>query len=202
MRPLAAVIGCIAAVFALSAAFTFVPALHAFGLYQRDAVLQGEWWRVATAMWVHLNTRHWLADALSASGIVMLVAREVRVAQIGLALLACGVLVALGLLRSPEIAWYAGLSGAIHGLIVWGGIRLFEAREAPLLSRLIGVAMCVVVLVKLWLEQSWLSPVVWNAEWGFGVVRQAHALGGFAGVLWWLLEGWRRRRFGRRPLPT
>lgn len=178
----------------LSAVFSFVPWLHAVGLYQRDAVRAGQWWRIVTAMWVHLDAWHWLADAMAAAGLILLLARVLRPQRIVGALIACGVLVQMALLPQPAVQWYGGLSGALHGLAAWGGLRMLrpptEAGDDRL-SRWIGVMLCVGVLVKVWLEQSWLSPIAFDPRWGFGVVRIAHALGAASGLLIWVLGEWR-----------
>ncbi|SPA49171.1 rhombosortase [Cupriavidus taiwanensis] len=178
----------VALVWALSAAFTFLPWWHAHGLYLRDAVrVDGQWWRLATAMWVHLDGHHWLADMLAATGVLAICARVARVRSLLLVLVACGIAVQLVLLRVPAIAWYGGLSGALHGLALWGALGLLRA---PGLARITGVLLCLGVLAKVWVEQSWLAPVVFDPAWGFGVVRVAHAAGAVAGLLCWVLQEW------------
>lgn len=191
------VLAALAATATLGAAFTFIPWLHAHGLYLRDAVLghgaAGQWWRLLTAMWVHLGWRHWLADLLAAAGLLLLVGREARGGVMFAVLLSCGVAVQLALCRVPSVGWYGGLSGALHGLALWGGLRLLRGDGW---SRATGVLLCLGVLVKTWLEQSWLAPVVFDAHWGFGVVRISHAAGAVAGLALWLLQEWWERRHG------
>ena len=182
---------------ALSAAFSFVPWLYAVGLYQRETVRAGQWWRIVTAMWVHLDTWHWLADAMAAVGLILLLARVLRPQAIVGALVVCGVLVQIALLTQPTVQWYGGLSGALHGLAAWGGLRLLKPSTSDVedhFSRWIGVALCVGVLAKVWLEQSWLSPIAYDPHWGFGVVRIAHAFGAVSGLLVWVLGEWALRR--------
>jgi len=185
--------GACAGVTALSAAFSFVPWLHAVGLYQRAPVRAGQWWRIVTAMWVHLDAWHWLADAMAAAGLILLLARVLRPQAIVGALVVCGVLVQIALLKQPAVQWYGGLSGALHGLAAWGGLRLLRPSTEDAedrFSRWIGVALCVGVLVKVWLEQSWLSPIAYDPRWGFGVVRIAHAFGAASGLVIWVLGEW------------
>lgn len=190
----------IGAVVLLSSLFTFVPWLHAHGLYLRDAVTghggSGQWWRLLTAMWVHVNAAHWLADMLAAAGLLLLVGRETRPAAMVAAMVVLGVAVQVCLLFVPSVHWYGGLSGALHGLALWGGLRLMHGDAG---SRPIGVVLTIGGLVKVWLEQSWLAPVVFDPDWGFGVVRGAHAAGAIAGFALWLLQQWWARR---RPAPA
>ncbi|MDQ0140251.1 rhombosortase [Cupriavidus necator] len=178
----------VALVWALSAAFTFIPGWHAHGLYLREAVLaDGQWWRLATAMWVHLDGHHWLADMFAATGVMAICARAARARSLLLVLVACGFAVQVVLLRVTAIAWYGGLSGALHGLALWGALGLLRS---PGLARVTGVLLCLGVLAKVWVEQSWLAPVVFDPAWGFGVVRAAHAAGAVAGLLCWVLQEW------------
>ncbi|MBV8273192.1 MAG: rhombosortase [Cupriavidus sp.] len=185
----------VAGVAALAAAFTFVPWLHAHGLYLRDAVrIDGQWWRLATAMWVHLDVRHYLSDVAATAGLLLLAGRVARVREMLAVLVICGWVVQVALVRMPEVGWYGGLSGATHGLAMWAALRLLQASGW---SRLIGLVTCVIVLVKVWVEQSWLAAVIFDPSWGFDVVRSAHAVGAVAGLACWLLQEWWEAR-GRR----
>lgn len=184
----------IAGVAGLAALFTFVPWLYAHGLYLRDAVrLDGQWWRVATAMWVHLDWRHYLADMAAAAGLLLLAGRATRIREMLAILVISGLAVQLALLNIPSVGWYGGLSGALHGLALWAGLRLLQA---PGFSRVIGVITCVVVIGKVWTEQSWLAALVFDPSWGFGIVRAAHAAGAIAGLACWVLQEWWRTRRG------
>jgi rhomboid family GlyGly-CTERM serine protease len=180
-----------AGVAALSAAFSFVPWLHALGLYQRDAVHHGQWWRLFTAMWVHLDAWHWLADVMAAIGLILLLARVLEPLAIAGVLATSGLLVQLALLNQIAVQWYGGLSGALHGLAIWGGLRLLlplaQDTTSERLTRWIGALLCAGVIVKIGMEQPWLSPVAYDPQWGFGVVRIAHALGAASGVSIWIL---------------
>lgn len=184
----------IAGVAGLAALFTFVPWLYAHGLYLRDAVrLDGQWWRVATAMWVHLDWRHYLADMAAAAGLLLLAGRATRIREMLAILVISGLAVQVALLNIPLVGWYGGLSGALHGLALWAGLRLLQA---PGFSRVIGVITCVVVIGKVWTEQSWLAALVFDPSWGFGIVRAAHAAGAIAGLACWVLQEWWRTRRG------
>ncbi|WP_137928029.1 rhombosortase, partial [Cupriavidus sp. 2SB] len=174
-----------ASVAALAAAFTFVPWLHAHGLYLRDAVrIDGQWWRIVTAMWVHLGWQHYLSDVAATVGLLLLAGRVARVREMLAVLVICGLIAQVALLRMPAVGWYGGLSGATHGLALWVALKLLQD---PGWSRVIGVVTCVIVLGKVWLEQSWLAAIVFDPSWGFGVVRGAHVAGAMAGLGCWLL---------------
>jgi rhomboid family GlyGly-CTERM serine protease len=184
----------IAGVAGVAALFTFVTWLHAHGLYLRDAVrLDGQWWRLATAMWVHLDWRHYLVDLAAAAGLLLLAGRATRIREMLAVLVISGLAVQVALLRIPSVGWYGGLSGALHGLALWTGLRLLQA---PGVSRVIGVITCLVVIGKVWTEQSWLAALVFDPSWGFSIVRAAHAAGAIAGLACWVLQEWWRTRRG------
>nr|WP_130391233.1 rhombosortase [Cupriavidus agavae] len=181
-----------AAVAALAAAFTFVPWLHAHGMYLRHGVrFEGEWWRVLTSMWVHLGWKHYLADVAATVGLLLLAGRVARIREMLAVLVICGLVAQVALLRMPAVGWYGGLSGAAHGLALWTALRLLQEAGWP---RVIGVVIAVVVLGKVWTEQSWLAALVFDPSWGFNVARGAHAAGAMAGLGCWLLQEWWWRR--------
>lgn len=91
--------------------------------YDRAALLSGQWWRGLTGHLVHLNFAHVL---LNLAGLILIC--ELLWHRLpwlhGSALLlfsAAGTSFLLWWLH-PELAWYAGLSGALHGL--WAGCAL------------------------------------------------------------------------------
>lgn len=185
-----------------SAALTFVPWLHAHGLYLRDAVMgtavqagapgsaagsdliRYQAWRLLAAMWVHLDWKHWLANVMAGSGLLLLFARTARPQVSFAVLVACGLIVQVALIFVPSVHWYGGLSGALHGLAIWGALRLMTDGGN---AALVGVGLAAFLGIKLWLEQSWLAPVVFDTGWRFGVVRVAHAIGAAAGIAIWML---------------
>ncbi|WP_203301021.1 rhombosortase [Marinobacter sediminum] len=91
--------------------------------YQRDAVLDGQHWRLLTAHWVHLGWQH-LAMNLGGLAVIWLLFGEVLsglkawVVTGGIALFTSFCL----LLFHPQIEWYVGLSGLLHGLLAAGAL--------------------------------------------------------------------------------
>src|SRR5687767_5017261 len=89
--------------------------------YQRGAIAAGQWWRVISAHFVHLDAEHTLLNTLGVVLMWALFARDfspLRWAAIYLFSAAC---VSAGLwFFSPEVEWYVGSSGALHGVMVAG----------------------------------------------------------------------------------
>lgn len=121
------------------------PEWHLVLRYDRNALLNGEVWRLLTGHLIHLGIVHW---ALNAAGLVLCAALLDRVdAPIASGwmvprLLALGVGVSLMLLVfAPEVSHYVGLSGVLYGLFVlvlWPQVRRREAIGGAALAIILG----------------------------------------------------------------
>jgi len=152
--------------------------------YQLGAIGEGEVWRFIGGHLVHLGWGHLLMNLLGFWLIWELFLSNRMPAEIclfGLTLLT--LCVSLGLyLLSPDIEWYRGFSGVLHGLLVWALLR--ELHLHPLSSGLI----LALVVVKLLLEQ-YFGALPGSESLAKGrVIVDAHLYGGLAGALVWGLE--------------
>lgn len=160
--------------------------------YQRGAIAAGEWWRLFSGHLVHLGWSHLWLNLAGLLLVWWLVGHAFSVRLwwwlIGGSLLG----ISLGLWWwLPGLAWYVGLSGVLHGLLVAGGLRLALRGESEALLLLL------IVSVKVAWE-LWQGPLPGSREAAGGeVVVQAHALGYLCGALFTLLLalGARWRRF-------
>lgn len=145
--------------------------------FNRALISQGQWWRLVTGQWVHYGLYHLAMNlvAFLLCGYILL--RSLPLLRYSLLLLACLLGVGLGLFFLGELEYYAGLSGALHGLLVAGIVRGF--REMPWFSLLaLGI-----IVVKIAQEQAAgfdashpLLPVP--------VAVDAHLYGATIGGLW------------------
>ena len=95
--------------------------------YERDALLDGQLWRALTGHLVHLSWMHRGLDVAAAALIVAVFGRHVGWA----APLLCMLGTTAGLfLFSLRVKWYAGLSGALYGLAVYGALCAARRRRA------------------------------------------------------------------------
>jgi rhomboid family GlyGly-CTERM serine protease len=98
--------------------------------YERTAVQHGEWWRLLSAHFVHLGPVHLMLDG---AALLLLWALYARALSAGAWLLvALGSLVAIdaGLWwLAPQVQWYAGISGLLHGLWAAGAVQGARRRE-------------------------------------------------------------------------
>ncbi len=104
-------------------ALTYWPhGLHYFR-FDRAALSSGQAWRLASAHLVHLNTSHLLLNLAGLVLIAELLWNNLRLRH-GAGLLAAAAFGISGMfwILQPELMWYAGLSGVLHGL--WAGCAL------------------------------------------------------------------------------
>lgn len=149
--------------------------------YERATILDLQWWRVLTGNLVHLGATHLVLNLIG-MGLVFGLFRTAFTNTAWFAvILVCCMSVSLGLLWfQPEVHWYVGLSGMLHGVFVAGALAM--RRLQPRWS-----ALCLAGLaIKIAIEQIGGDP--WNTEalTGGPVISSAHlygALGGLIGII-------------------
>lgn len=163
----------LAAVCLLVQALDWVDALR----YERS-LLAAEPWRLFTAHVVHLG---WVHLVLNLAGLLLIWAlfgRALRPWAWGAALLVCALAVSLGLWwRDTDLAWYVGLSGVLHGLLVLGALASLPTERRMALLVLVGVA------AKLAWEQYSGGDTGTAALVGGAVIVNAHLYGALGGLL-------------------
>lgn len=152
--------------------------------FQRDAVLDGELWRLVSAHLVHLGPAHALMNLLGLWLIWWLFRSHSQV--LSLATLAASMLaMAVGFLCfEPDLHWYVGLSGVLHGLLAAHLVPNAERAPGETLVLATGLGL------KLAYEQ-FLGPLPFTESGAGGpVVVDAHLYGTVGGLctgaLWWL----------------
>lgn len=146
--------------------------------YERTGLAQGEWWRLLTAHFVHLDVKHAVMNALGLALLWALFVREYSAGRWFAIVLASIVAIGAGLwFLSPEIEWYVGASGVLHGVMAAGALAWIRRGER------LGWALGLLLVVKLAFE-ALRGPLPFSAD--LPVVTVAHlygALGGFAAAL-------------------
>lgn len=146
--------------------------------YERDAIGDGQLWRLLCGHLVHLGPQHLLLNLLGLTLVWVLVGSYLRSSRWFLAL---GVIVAgmdfgFWVLR-PTLDWYVGLSGVLHGLLATGLVAGW--RHAPVES----AVLALLVTAKLAWEQLGGALPGSEAAAGGPVVVDAHLYGAVAGIL-------------------
>lgn len=135
-------------------------------------------WRLITAHLVHLGWTHLLMNLAGLAIIWGLLAPAMSTRQWAVIMIASALGVSLGLLLfSPQVAWYVGLSGLLHGLLAAGALAGLRQQRG----------MCVLILafltLKLALEQLVGGDAVTARLISGTVIVDAHLYGVLAGLV-------------------
>lgn len=159
--------------------------------YERSAVLNGQYWRLLTGHFVHGSTHHLLLNGVGLGLIGALFPREYSVRAWLLILASSIVTIDLGFVfLEPQLQWYVGLSGVLHGALAAGALGWWRHESKPL-----ALGLTAVLIGKLAWEQ-WHGALPLSGD--MPVVVDAHLYGAIGGALAgaWLAV------HNRAPLPT
>jgi rhomboid family GlyGly-CTERM serine protease len=145
--------------------------------YERSGLEAGEIWRAMTGHFVHLGPTHFMLNAVGVVLVAVLVLRVFPLGRWGVVTFVVMGSITLGFwLFNPEIEWYVGLSGLLHGWFAAGVIGLIRNRSPD------GWLLAVVLVGKLIIEQ-WYGTLPGSSELTGGpVVVDAHLYGALAGA--------------------
>jgi rhomboid family GlyGly-CTERM serine protease len=144
-------------------------------VYERQALAQAQWWRVATSHLAHLNAAHWAVNA-AALFLLAVIFRGMGPRKLAAVLACSAAAVAAGLwFGTPQVAWYAGLSGALHGLFAAGAILGWA--NGPRQGRWGSALLWMAGLAKLCWEARIGWPTAPSPWLGTATVTAAHAFG-------------------------
>jgi len=145
--------------------------------FDRSAIAAGEAWRLVSAHFVHLGWSHFLLDSTGLLLVWFLVGGCLGPLR-WLAVLGS---VVVGIdagfwFLEPQLVWYVGLSGVVHGLLA-AGLVAGLGRDRPELA-----VLAVLLLAKLGWEQL-VGPLPGSeASTGGNVITAAHLYGAVAGA--------------------
>ena len=146
--------------------------------YERAALADFELWRLATAHLVHLSFGHTALNVTALAIIALLLDSVLDSLDWIVAASISALAIDLGLYTfAPEVAWYVGLSGVLHGILAAGALALAAARIH------LGAIILVLVVAKIAWEQ-WAGPLPFSELTSGGpVVTDAHLYGGVGGAI-------------------
>ncbi len=146
--------------------------------YDRLAISGGELWRLISGHFVHLGWSHFALNAVGLVLISYLIAA--RFSSIQWLLISLLIIMGIDLgfwVLEPQLAWYVGLSGVLHGLLAAGVAS--GMRDGHSDSWIIGGLL----VIKLIYEQL-VGPIPGSeGSSGGDVVVAAHLYGAIAGAL-------------------
>lgn len=145
--------------------------------FDRPAIEQGQWWRLLSAHFVHMDWQHLLFNG--AALILLYLLHPTGQKPWPVVLMAVGV--GLGLFMfAGQLQFYRGFSGVLHGLVV---LAIYHAS----ISKKLRILAFMALAAKLWFD-----PLL-SAELRFNVIYLAHQLGALTGGLFILLGCVRRK---------
>ncbi|HEX2138289.1 MAG TPA: rhombosortase [Woeseiaceae bacterium] len=146
--------------------------------WDREGLAAGEFWRLATGHFVHLNPGHLVLNFAGLALVWVLVGgRYGTFGWCAVIAFSIAVMDAGFWFLDPGLSWYVGLSGLLHGLLMAGTVD--RLRDAPLESAVLGL----LVIGKLAWEQ-YAGPLPGSEiSAGGPVVVNAHLYGAIAGTL-------------------
>jgi rhomboid family GlyGly-CTERM serine protease len=157
------------------AAHDILPALR----YERAAVLDGEFWRLATGHLVHADLRHLGWNVLGVLIVWGLFARDYTTREWSIILLASTAATSVGfLLLEPGLEWYVGFSGVLHGCMAAGLVAWLRSVRDPLTWVVAGL-----FAAKLAWEHAVGALPFTGGSLSIPVVHEAHTYGAVGGLL-------------------
>lgn len=165
--------------------------------FSRSSYERGAAWQLLTSQWVHFSRWHAGGNAFAFVVIVLASGFWLRWPLQMLALCGGYAGVAVMLALDPNCSYYAGASGALHGLLAGNAVGMaWTARslDQPAgdhghaadvfpsrWTRRMSIAVLGLMALKLWLQagSTWEAPL---GGWSFPVYHPAHVAGALGGV--------------------
>jgi len=156
--------------------------------YNRDALEAGQYWRLLTGHFVHLSMTHVLLNLAGLALVAWIVGHAfswqhwLTITAISIVAIDAGFWILY-----PELGWYVGMSGLLHGILAAGLVVGIAERERG------SIVLGVLVLAKLIWEQTSGPLPGSESSSGGAVIVDAHFYGAVGGLLAVALL-WRRVR--------
>jgi len=150
-------------------------------LEYRRPLLASEPWRLLTGHFVHLSLIHALLNGVALLLLGRLFAERLRTGELWAVLGGAPILISLVFwIAMPQLAWYRGLSGALHALYFAGCVVWLSGSQGR--SRWLPLAALTVGAIKVLLEQPWDASFPYREWLGAAFVPQAHLIGALIGA--------------------
>jgi len=163
----------------LLAVYFAVPGAAPAWRYDRAAILDGEAWRLVTGHLLHADVHHLGWNVFGVLLVWFLFARDYTPRQwLAILLTSTAVTSAGFLLLEPELDWYVGFSGVLHGCMAAGLVAWLRSTRDPLTWLVAGL-----FAAKLGWEHFQGALPFTAGTLSLPVVHEAHTYGAIGGVL-------------------
>ena len=147
--------------------------------YDRAAVLGGQAWRLLSGHLVHADAAHLAWNLAGAALVWWLFAAEFSRRGWCLVMLASTVAIDLGFMFfMPQLEWYVGFSGVLHGCMAAGLVAWLGRARDP-----VTLAVAIVFAAKLGWEHFAGPMPFTSATLALPVVVEAHSFGAIGGAV-------------------
>ncbi|PSW34982.1 rhombosortase [Photobacterium phosphoreum] len=153
-----------------------IPKLQPLLVWDRQAILNGEVWRILTGNITHTNWIHLSMNASAFIIISFIFRAHFTPIHYSLLILSLSGIIGVGLFAT-QISWYAGFSGVLHGLFAWGAIRDIQTKTKGGWLLLLGL------IAKISWEQCFGGSTSSAELIGVQVATQAHLIGAVSGAI-------------------
>jgi len=162
--------------------------------YDREEIIAFEWWRLFTGNLAHLSWNHLWMNLAGLIMIWIIYDQQLSTTQWLINFFVCSIAVGLNLyLFNPELSWYVGLSGTLHGLLMAGIIINVSKKQR------LDLILFVLVSGKLAWEQ-FAGALPGSAETAGGpVIVDAHLYGAIAGLIMGLIYAYTHKTHKHSP---
>ncbi|MBF7072766.1 rhombosortase [Glaciecola sp. MH2013] len=159
-------------------AFFFEPLSSEYFALERSWLSSGHYYQILTGHFLHTNTTHLLFNLFGVVLLWLLHGDDYRAASyLAKFSLICLSLSLLLYFFSPDIEWYVGLSGAIHGVFAWGCIQDIENKMKTGWLLLLGL------LIKVLSEQTYGAGTLMQELIEANVAVDSHMFGSILGII-------------------
>ncbi len=165
-----------------------VPPMNELAYWYRDAIADGQVWRILTGNLTHTNLWHLAMNACGFVIIAFIYRHHIRPRLYTLLTLVISTIIGLAVWWTDTMA-YAGISGTLHGLFAWGAIQ--DIRQKDHYGWLLLVGILIKIGQELYFGGSESTSSLINAR----VAIEAHAVGLVAGIILGLIP------ITNKPLP-
>ena len=157
--------------------------------WSRAEIANGEYWRLITGHWVHIDINHLILNLGGLFLTGLLFTRQPPLSQWIAYLALSPLFISVGLLLLlPDLLWYRGFSGTLHGLLVFTAIVNIRSEKVWALTVLL------FIVGKVTLEALGGSVTERGLLISAPVIVEAHSLGAISGLMMGLFH-WRHESF-------
>ena len=153
-------------------------------VFDRVAILNGEWWRLWSCHLVHYSRNHLFADVGTLFFLSLVVGRFTRLLHLLIAfLISMPAITALIILLVPEMEHFRGASAMV--VMLWMVVCWYLILEVKgfSLGFVLGYLLLVLLIGKIVVEYLGLMPPSGNLPRGLSPPWQVHGFGAFIGLL-------------------